>query len=490
MFSKSAGKARGKDGLVTRTLGKTGRAVTTFGLGGQASIQWPRPGVDGEKIILKAIGKGITYFDTSNLYGPSQLTFGKAFRRLHLVPGSSGYDRRLRKNIFLASKTHVRYSVATDANNGPNSYSNGERVHTAVDDVRRSLSQMFGDGRGGYPKEAYLDLVQIHNINTLEEIDAIYEGLENPDPRAEHIGALAGLLDLRDGTNRTGANPGQEKLIRHIGITGHWNSPAYIDAIQRDTMGIIDTLLIAINSNDKLYLNHQHNAIPVAKAKGLGIIGMKVFADAMYYGRESGSTSFSHRPEDIYMNVGSKELPSAPLIQYSLSIPGVNLVIIGIGRIDDSDDPAVDQLVSNVNAAQLHEPLSPEEMRRIEERSREIAGPHTNYFQRPAIGLTPPSGLRASCDSGYYEYNSGSPAVYLAWDTSYAGPAAIASYEVFEGERKIGEIPHHPQTTRTPFRFRIADAPSGSNIYRVRAVDKEGNRSEWAEVSLLCPVAS
>ena len=69
--------------LATRVLGKTGREVTTFGLGGQASIQWPRPGVDGEKIILKAIDRGVTYLDTSNIYGPSQLTYGKAFRRLH-----------------------------------------------------------------------------------------------------------------------------------------------------------------------------------------------------------------------------------------------------------------------------------------------------------------------------------------------------------------------------------------------------------------------
>lgn len=490
MVSKIAGKGRGKDGLMTRMLGKTGRMVTTFGLGGQASIQWPRPGVDGEKIILKAFEKGVTYFDTSNVYGPSQLTYGKAFRRLHVVPNAPGHNRRLRKNIFLASKTHMRYSVARGDGLGPNSFSNGERVRTAIDDVKRSLSQIFGDGRGAYPKGAYLDLVQIHNINTIEEVDAIYEGLENPDPRADHIGALAGLLDLRDGTNRTGANPGAERLIRHIGITGHWNSPAHINAIQRDTMDIIDTLLVAINANDKLYLNHQNNAIAVAKAKGLGVIGMKVFSDGVFYGRESGSRSFSHQPEDVYMKVGSKELPSSSLVQYPLSVPGVDIVIIGIGNIDGSDDPNVDQLVSNLQAAQLWEPLSPDDMSKIEERSREIAGPDTNYFQRPAIGLTPPNGLRAYCDSGYYEHKTGSPAVYLAWDTSYAGAAPIDSYEIFAGEKKVGEMPHQPQITRDPFRFRIADVPADVSMYRVRAVDREGNRSEWAEVTLTCPVIS
>jgi len=469
-------------------LGKTGRMATTFGLGGQGSIQWPRRGVDGEKIIDKALGKGVTYFDTSNIYGPSQLTFGKAFRRLHLVPEVPGYDRRLRKNLFLASKTHMRYSVAASEALGPNSVSNGARVRNAIHDVRRSLSQIFGDGRGGYPKGAYLDLVQIHNINTLEEVDAIFEGLENPDPHAEHIGALAGLLDLRDGTNRTGANPAEEKLVRHIGITGHWNSPAYMEAIQRDRLGIIDTLLIAINPNDKLYLNHQNNVIPVAKAKGLGVIGMKIFSDGVMYGRDSGSRTFSHQPEDVYMKVGSKELPSPPLIQYALSVPGVDILIAGIGNIDDSDDPHVDQLVSNIDAAQLREPLSPDDMRRIEERTYEIAGGDTNYFQRPATGLTPPRALRADCDSGYYEYKIGTPAIYLAWDCSYAGASPLASYEIFRNEQKIGEVAHHPQTTQDPFRFRIEDSP-GLHIYRVRAVDQGGNRSPWAEVPITCPSA-
>ncbi|MBI4833078.1 MAG: aldo/keto reductase [Candidatus Lindowbacteria bacterium] len=384
-----------KGKLVTRILGKTSRVVTTFGLGGQASIQWTPPGIDPDGIILKAIEKGVTYFDTSNLYGPSQLTYGKAFRRLHLIPDRTDYDQKLRERIFLAAKTHIRRAVALDGNLGPNSGSNGEWVKTAIDDVHRSLSQIFGDGKGNYPKGAYLDLMQIHSINTIEEVDAVFEGLENPDPSAEHIGALAGLLDLRDGTNRTGVNPRGEKLIRHIGITGHWSSPALMDAIQRDAQGIIDTLLVAINSNDKLYLNHQHNVIPVADAKGIGVIGMKVFADAKYYGRRS--SSFSNDVEDVYMGVGSKELPSAPLVQYSLSVPGVDCVIIGIGNISVSDDPSEDQLVGNIAAAQLYEPLSPEKIREIEQRTREVAGANTNYFQRPAVGLIPPA-LSSLCE--------------------------------------------------------------------------------------------
>ncbi|RJP64075.1 MAG: aldo/keto reductase [Candidatus Abyssobacteria bacterium SURF_17] len=474
-----------KEQLVTRMLGRTGRVITTFGLGGQASIQWPKDGVDSEVIILKAIEKGVTYFDTSNIYGPSQLTYGKAFRRLHLVPGVPGFDSSRRERIFLATKTHMRRAVVRDGDLGPSPASNGEHVKTAADDVRRSLSQIFGDGRGNYPPDAYLDLVQIHSINTIEEVDAFYEGLDNPDPTADHIGALAGLLDLRDGTNRTGVNPRGEKLIRHIGITGHWNSAALMEAIQRDTKGIIDTLLVAINSNDRLYFNHQHNVIPVAKAKGMGVIGMKVFADAKYYGRTT--TSFSNEPDDVYMRVGSKELPSAPLVHYSLSVPGVDCVIIGIGHVSASDNPEEDQLVANIEAAQIREPLSPMKMREIEERTAEVAGADTNYFQHPSVGLTPPRGLRAMMDSSYMDYVSGAPAVYLAWDTSYAGRAALSHYEISRGGQKMAEVPHAPQTTLRPFTYRDGQAEVGLNQYRVRAVDTQGGTSDWAEVSVICP---
>ncbi len=429
---------------------------------------------------------GVRYFDTSNIYGPSQTTFGKAFRRLHLIPNRAGYDEKRRREIFLASKTHMRMAKPSDGEIGPNSWSNGERVRSALDDVRRSLSQIFGDGKGKYPKGAYLDLVQIHNINTLEEIAAIYEGLDNPDPRAERLGALAGLLDLRDGTNRTGLNPRKEKLIRHIGITGHWNSPALMEAIQRDDMGIIDTLLVAINANDRRYFNHQNNVIPVAKAKGLGVIGMKVFADAKFYGRESNS--FSNSPDDVYLGVGSKELPSDQLILYSLSVPGVDILIIGIGHISDSDDPAEDQLIADINAAQLHEPLSRDEMDKVEQTTAEAVGTGTNYFQRPPVGLTPPRGLRANFDSDYSEFVGGTPAVYLEWDTAYAGNAPLSRYEVYRGEQKIGEVPHTPQTSLRPFTLRDPEAAQGLNTYRVRTLDAEGAPSDWAEISIECPV--
>jgi len=100
LFGGIASATEGPRALVTRTLGKTNRAVTTFGLGGQASIQWTPEGIDPVALIAKAIMLGTTYLDTSNVYGPSQANFGKAFQKLDLIPGEPVYNEPLRRKIF------------------------------------------------------------------------------------------------------------------------------------------------------------------------------------------------------------------------------------------------------------------------------------------------------------------------------------------------------------------------------------------------------
>ncbi|MGA9753535.1 MAG: aldo/keto reductase [Desulfobaccales bacterium] len=281
----------------TRVLGRTGFETTTLGLGGQASLQWTPEGENPEHIIIKALSLGINYFDTSNLYGPSQLNYGKAFRTLNLIPGNPGYDEVKRRSIYLASKTRLRYAKGEPTTERPvKDFTNGLPGSKTIDDVKRTLSQIFGDGQGNYPPGAYADLFQIHSLQTIDDVDAIYEGLENPDPKAERIGALAALRDYRDGTNLTGLNPKNEKLIRHIGITGHLSSPVLMECLQRDEKNLIDTLLVALNANDRRYFNHQYNVIPVAVAKNAGLIAMKVFADGAMYGK---GNFFSRAPEHV-----------------------------------------------------------------------------------------------------------------------------------------------------------------------------------------------
>lgn len=471
--------------LKTRVLGRTGREVTTLGLGGQASIQWTAEGVDPVAIIEKACRLGITYMDTSNIYGPSQTNFGEAFRRLNLVPGEKGYDAKARENLYLASKTHFRSARRPEGERFRTDFSEGMvddfHVSTAVDDVRRSLSQIFGDGKGGYPRDAYLDCIQFHNINTMDEVDMLFEGFSDPSPNRPWMGALAAMLDLREGTNRTGCNPEKEKRVRHIGISGHWNSAAHIYAIQRDYHRVIDTLLVTVNPTDREFMGHRYNAIEAAKAADMGIIGMKVFADAAYYHKE---VRFSNNPEDVYFDVGSPEIPSRALIEYALSVDGVNTLIVGIGHIDEN--PGKCQLEQNLSAAQLAEPLDQKQMEEIEAMVVSSGKGNANaYFQRSAIGLTPPRNLGIENDSSMPAL--GRHAVRISWDTAYAGTEPIERYDVYRDGELIGTVPHRPQITLKRFTYDdVLDESQGgqSILYSVKAVDTKGNSAESDSMGL------
>ena len=470
--------------LVMRRLGRTERQVTTLGLGGQASIQWPGEGIDPVAIIEKAVRLGITYLDTSNIYGPSQKHFGMAFRRLGLVPGAPNYDPELRSRIFLASKTHVRSArrpeSATFRTDFSEGMGDGFQVQTAVDDVRRSLSLMFGDGKGGYPPGAYLDCIQFHNINTFDEVDMLFRGFSAPAPDLPWMGAVAAMIDLRDGTNRSGCNPQKERLVRHLGISGHWNTAAHIYAIQRDEHRVIDTLLVSINPSDGRYLGHRYNAIPVAHAADMGIIGMKVFADAAYFHKEP---TFSSNPDDVYHEVGSEQLSGTDLVRYPLSIPGISTVIVGIGHIDD--DPGKCQLEQNLNAAQMLEPLSGKAMADIEAKVAAADKHGANaYFQHPPLGLTAPRNAGVEDDTSMPLL--GRHAVRVSWDTAYAGDCAIDYYEVLRDSEIVGTVPHRPQYTHRRFVYDDvfeAQTVVSSFRYRVVAVDTRGNRAETAEMA-------
>lgn len=462
--------------LITRRLGRTLRNVTTLGLGGQASLQWPQEDTDPVAIIEKAYELGITYFDTSNIYGPSQKYYGKAFQRLGLSPLSPNFDPHARSQIFIASKTHIRTARLPKGEHFRSNYSDGMMdqfgVATSMDDVRRSLSLLFGDGQGNYPEGAYLDSVQLHDLNTLDEIDMLYEGLDNPSPERPWMGTLAALLDLREGTNKTGCNPKKENLIRHIGISGHWNPAALMYAIQRDHRRIIDTLLVTINPSDGKQMPQRHNAIAAAIAADMGIIGMKVFADAAYYHKE---IRFSETPEDVYHGIGSMELPSDDLIAYALSVEGIATVVTGIGHIDD--DPKKCQLEQNLSAAQVSQSLSENEMKRIEKMVADAGRDKANaYFQRKTIGLSAPRNVGIEEDWAMPIMNH--RANRISWDTAYAGTEPIKHYEVFCDDESVGTVLHTPQITQTKFSFtHVLNKTQNSNShqYKVRAVDTAGH---------------
>ncbi len=454
---------------MVRQLGRIGFEATTFALGGQASLQWTPDDVDPVNIILKAFDLGINYYDTSNLYGPSQLNFGKAFRELDLIPGA-GYNESLRKSIFLTTKTHIRWGKGTPEIEGVSSRSNGSTAEGAVGDIKRSLSQMFGDGQGNYPKGAYLDMVLTHNLNTMAEVDALYTGLYDTDPKAEEIGTLAALRDLRDGTNLTGLNPDEEKLIRHIGFSGHYSSPVMMEMIHRDKENLLDGMLVAINSNDRLRFNMQHNVIPVAKARNMGVIAMKVFADGAMYTKEA---TWSRVPDHVVRSVGSKEIPSKPLVEYALTTPGIDTAIIGIGEI--SNDKNKCQLRQNIASAQITpNGLTETERQEVEDLTKYIKEGETNYFQltgglKPGVPRQPV--LTQTVDNSDRE-------VKLTWDTAYAGTESLKCYEIYRDNEKIGQVEHKPQISKDPFVYNDKVIDKDRHVYKIVTVDKNDRTAD------------
>jgi aryl-alcohol dehydrogenase-like predicted oxidoreductase len=458
-----------------RLMGRLGFEATTLGLGGQASLEWTPAGVDPVKIILKAFDLGVNYFDTSNVYDSSQENYGKAFRELHLIPGQPGYNERLRSSIFLTSKTALRFGKGGWQKEGLINVTNGAPGSHAADDLRRTLSLVFGDGRGSYPQGAYLNMVLLHSVSSVADVDALYEGYDHADPKAETIGTLATLIDYRDGTNFTGLNPKEEKLIRHIGFSGHASPAVMMEMIQRDSRGILEGMLVAINANDRLYFNMQYNVIPVAAANNMGLIGMKVFSDGAMYTKEAVFTS---RPEQLVHAVGSNTLPSRRLIQYTLSAPGVHTAIIGTGHIDA--DPAACQLQQNLLAAQI-EPnaLSVSDRREIEKLAGTVKGGKTNYFQNPAQALGAPRNPAAG-----QEMRGQKRAAQLHWQTAYAGDEPIVRYEIWRDHTKAGQIGHKPQVRQTPFSFEEVLSDRAAHQYQIVTVDAAGRTAKTEDLLL------
>lgn len=432
-----------------RLLGRTGRTVAPLALGGQASLQWTKPGIDPADIIVRAVQLGLNYLDTANAYGPSQMNYGEAFRRLHLTPTDTSYDRAQRQKLFVATKTTRRYAL-NPGQSGP----------TAIDELKRSLTQIFGDGKGFIPEGAYLDSIQIHNLTAMEQVSQAYEGYgERGSKRPERIGAIAGLLDYRDGTNYTGLNPEHKHYIKHIGITGHLSSPVLMKAIRSDSENVIDTVLVALNANDRLCSTHQNNVLPLAISRGLGVIAMKVFADGAFYGKEP---RFSRTPDDVILSVGKPEATScSDLVRYPLSLPGVSCAIIGTGMIN-REAPERDQMMANLTAAMKDMP-SEIERARIEKDAAARHGATTNYFQEKTNTLVQPASVNVKRD--------GERAI-VEWTTAIAGREPIRSYEVRAGNKTLLSLPFRPQMYETPLSVSLPASAIGDSTITVIASEQ------------------
>jgi len=295
-----AGRALGAPNtMAERALGRTGHNVRLFSLGGQATLEKPGTTEQSLAIIHRAIDLGVNYIDTAARYGRgiSQTYIGEVMKTR-------------RREVFLASKTHDRTRDGS------------------LQLLDESLKLLQTD---------HLDLWQLHNVRTDEEVEQILgKG-----------GAIEAMLKARD-----------EKMVRFLGITGHYDPDVLARALERFPF---DTILMAVNLADRHRLSFIDRLLPVANRKGMGVIGMKVPARGRMF-KEGGVTSMKDA------------------MHYVLSQP-VSTVIIGCDTVE--------QLEENVRLAVTFKPMTSAEMARLESLTTSYE-PEAAWFKSGGQGFTRP----------------------------------------------------------------------------------------------------
>lgn len=285
-----------------RPLGRTGHNVRLFSLGGQATIEKEGTHDTSLAIINRAIDLGVNYIDTAAGYGRgiSQMYIGEVMATR-------------RKEVFLATKTRSR-----------------ER-DGALRDLEQSLKSLKTD---------HVDLWQNHNVMRDEEVEQILgKG-----------GAIEAMLQARD-----------QKMIRFIGITGHFDPAVLAKALQRFEF---DAVLMALNPADKHRLSFIQELLPLANEKKMGVIGMKIPARGRIF-KEGGITSIKDP------------------MRYVLTLP-VSTVIIGCDTVA--------QLEENVRIAQTFTPMSQADMARLEGMTASYEG-EAAFFKKKPVGVAGPDHL-------------------------------------------------------------------------------------------------
>ncbi|NVM56858.1 MAG: aldo/keto reductase, partial [Desulfobacterales bacterium] len=192
------------------------------------------------EVIQEAITRGITYFDSARVYADSEAYYGSVWSEFP----------QIRSRIFQASKSANRDKKG------------------ALADLARTLQ---GIGI------SYLDLWQIHDVRTEEDLQAI----SGPG------GALEAFVDAKSSGK-----------VRFIGVTGH-HDPSTLTRAVREWP--VDAVMMPVNPVERILGGFLTSTLPAAKAKGIAIIGMKVLGASHYIHSKWGITpevliryAFSH----------------------------------------------------------------------------------------------------------------------------------------------------------------------------------------------------
>jgi aryl-alcohol dehydrogenase-like predicted oxidoreductase len=303
--------------MPTRNLGRTGHQVGIFSLGGQAVVEQAHKEDVAVPIIERALDLGVNYIDTSSIYGGSERWSERYIGRVM---------KRRRAEAFLASKTKER----------------GRDGSLRM--LEKSLELLQTD---------HLDLWQLHDLGTLKDVDEVFA----------KGGAMEALTQARD-----------QKLVRFLGITGHFRPDCLMEAIRRFPF---DTVLMALNGADKHHYSFMDQLLPMAVEKQMGIIGMKIPARGRLLSNWTPPPieQQRHSWEGVVEANGPGTLTMREAMYYTLSLP-VSTVIIGIDSLA--------QLEEDVRLAREFTPLSDPQMAAISRKAESVSrqGLFFRFFER------------------------------------------------------------------------------------------------------------
>jgi aryl-alcohol dehydrogenase-like predicted oxidoreductase len=288
--------------MPTRNLGRTGYRVGVFSLGGQAAVEQPDNEAIAVPIVERALDLGVNYLDTAAMYGREQRWSQRYIGQVM---------KRRRGETFLASKTHDRTRDGS------------------LELLEESLRLLQTD---------HLDLWQVHNLSRLDQVEKIFA----------KGGAMEALQEARD-----------QKLVRHLGVTGHADPKVLIEAIRRFDF---DTLLLALNAADPHHLSFAADLLPLAVEKRMGIIGMKIPARGRLLSGWTPPPVDEQREVERPARTGTITMRDA--LYYVLSLP-VSTVIVGCDSIA--------QLEENVALARAFTPFSQSQLEALTARAEPVA---------------------------------------------------------------------------------------------------------------------
>lgn len=292
--------------MPTRNLGRTGYKVGIFSLGGQAALEKPNNFDAAVPIIERALDLGVNYIDTSSIYGGPNRWSEQYVGRVM---------KTRRDQAFLATKTKERTRDGS------------------LRMIEKSLQLLNTD---------HVDLWQLHDVGLPEDVDAIFA----------KGGAMEALTEMHE-----------QKVVRFLGVTGHYRPEALMDAINRHPF---DTILMALNAADTHIHSFTDKLLPLAVEKQMGIIGMKVPARgrllASWTPPSLEAQQHSWEGSAIATRPGVMNMRDA--MNFVLSHP-VSTIIIGCDNVA--------QLEENVQIARDFTPLSTTQMAALNELAAPVA---------------------------------------------------------------------------------------------------------------------